>query len=479
MAGWRKQTLGLPQQPSDEGTFDLVVVGGGYSGMGSAISAARLGLKVALIQDRGVLGGNGSSEIRVWSQGGTTLGKYPRLGEIVEEFADNAKSSPGMFEEFGDAKKEAIVRAEKNISLYLNTQVFTAEMRDGRIAAVSARDMSRGAERRFAGRFFADCTGHGTLGFLAGADFDMAEKGHMGMSNMWRWSDTGQPRAFPQTPWALPLMMKDFPYPKNNKAEWFWEGGFNRHPVRDLEYIRDWNLRAAFGAFNAMKNGDGKDQHANARLEWVAYIGGNRESRLLRGDVVLNREDIINNVNYPDGCVPATWSIDLHVPQEQYAVKFPDDPFISKAVFDHRVDKQNGYPVPYRCFYSRNIPNMFMAGRHISVDRGALGSVRVMRTCGMMGEVVGKAASICVQRDCTPRDVYSSHLEELIRLMNLPGRARRATINDLIDPNAPLPEASRNPAPPRRPAEGGSSRAIDIKSIPGLVVDAVQVLPVE
>ncbi len=103
---------------------------------------------------------------------------------------------------------------------------------------------------------------------------------------------------------------------------------------------------------------------------------------------MLTREDIINKVEYPDGCVPTTWSIDLHVPKEQYAKKFPDDPFISKAIFDARVDKRQGYPVPYRCFYSKNIGNLFMAGRDISVDRGALGTVRVMRTCGMMGKVV-------------------------------------------------------------------------------------------
>lgn len=477
MTAWRKMALGLPEKPIEAGTFDLVVVGGGYSGMGAAIAAARLGCTVALIQDRPVLGGNGSSEIRVWSQGGTTLGKYPKLGEIIEEFADSAKSSPGLGEEFGDAKKEEVVRFEKNITLHLNTQAFAAEMKDGKIAAVLTRDMSSSVERRFAGRFFADCTGHGTIGAMAGADFEMAEKGHMGMSNMWRWADTGQEQVFPQTPWALDLKMTDFPYPKNNKAEWFWEGGFNRHPVKDLEYIRDWNLRAVYGAFNAMKNGDGSHQHVNARLEWAAYIGGNRESRLLRGDKILTREDIINNVDYPDGCVPATWSIDLHVPQEQYARKYPEDPFISKAIFDHRVDKANGYPVPYRCFYSRNIPNMFMAGRHISVDRGALGSVRVMRTCGMMGEVVGKAASICIQRNCTPREVYAKYLDELKELMNLPGRARRATLSDPIDLAAPLPPASRNPAAPRRPAvkEGAKSvKSVDIKSLPGLVIDDVE-----
>jgi hypothetical protein len=450
MIPWRKQVLGLPDRPVEAGEFDLVVIGGGYAGMGAAISGARMGCTVALIQDRAVLGGNGSSEVRVWSQGFTTLGKYPKLGEIVEEFADDAKASPGTKEEFGDEKKEAIVRAEPHIKLFLNNQAFAAQTKDGKIVAVIARDVFSGLETRFVGKFFADTTGHGTIGALAGAQFDMSEQGHMGMSNMWRWRDTGQPQTFPQTLWALPLEMKDFPYPNRGLAEWFWEGGFKRHPIDDLEYIRDWNFRAAYGAFNAMKNGDGKDKHANAKLEWMAYIGGNRESRLLRGDLTLTREDILNKVEYPDGCVPTTWSIDLHVPKEQYAQKFPDDPFVSKAIFDARVDKKQGYPVPYRCFYSKNVPNLFMAGRDISVDRGALGTVRVMRTCGMMGEVVGKAASICVKENCNPRDVYQYHLDELKELMNLPGRARRATVDDKIDPNAPLPEVAQHPAPPRQ-----------------------------
>src|SRR5215212_2289275 len=140
MSPWRKKLLGLPDKPVEAGEFDLVVVGGGYAGMGSAISAARLGCKVALIQDRPVLGGNGSSEIRVWSQGYTTLGKYPHLGEIVEEFADSAKASPGTEEEFGDEKKEAIVRSEPNIKLFLNNQAFAVETKDQKVTAVVTRD---------------------------------------------------------------------------------------------------------------------------------------------------------------------------------------------------------------------------------------------------------------------------------------------------------------------------------------------------
>ncbi|MEZ0265626.1 MAG: FAD-dependent oxidoreductase [Phycisphaerae bacterium] len=487
LAAWRKKTLGLPAEPVDAGEFDIVVVGGGYGGMGAAISASRMGCKVALIQDRPVLGGNGSSEIQVWSMGGTTLGKYPKLGEIVEEFADSAKSSPGTIEEYGDEKKEVIVKAEKNIKLFLSTQAFAVEMDGNKIKSVTARNVKTSEELKFRAKLFADTTGHGHIGALAGAEFTMAdgsnkENLHMGMSNMWKWVDAGQPVSFPETPWALQLSLADFPLPKAaqdgkwGKAEWFWEGGFFRHPINDLEYIRDWNLRAAYGAFNTMKNGEGKAKYANAKLAWLAYVGGTRESRLLTGDLVLSREDIVNKVDYDDGFVPTTWSIDLHVPKEQYAKKYPEDPFISRAIFGEGVDKKNGYPVPYRCFYSKNVVNLFMAGRNISVNREALGTIRVMRTGGMMGEIVGKAASICVKHNALPRDVYEKHLPELKELANLPGRARRETVTAQIDENAPLPATeSLQRAKPHRREEGGTAAAgalsIDPAKLAGLVID--------
>ncbi len=117
---------------------------------------------------------------------------------------------------------------------------------------------------RFTGKLFVDCTGHGTIGILAGADHEMEPKGRMGMSNMWRWEEAGAPQSFPETPWALQLEMADFPYPRDFHGQWFWESGFDKDPLGDAEGIRDWNLRAVYGAFNAMKNGDGAEKHPNA-----------------------------------------------------------------------------------------------------------------------------------------------------------------------------------------------------------------------
>jgi hypothetical protein len=203
----------------------------------------------------------------------------------------------------------------------------------------------------------------------------------------------------------------------------------------------------------------------------VAYVGGPRESRRILGDVVLTQDDIVTKREFPDGCVPSTWSIDLHYPKKEYAAKFPDNPFISIAVHDQRVDRTYGYPVPYRCFYSKDIDNLFMAGRCISVTHEALGTVRVMKTCGMMGEVVGKAASVAVKHGTTPRGVYEKHWAEMHELLQLPGKARRATLQSAIDiPPDALPLAAREGPPtgidPRKLArEKGAVVRDDIEAV--------------
>jgi hypothetical protein len=466
----RRKLLGLPNTPPVTPEYDFVVVGGGYSGMGAAISAARQGLKVGLIQNRPVLGGNGSSEVQVWAMGGTRRGLFPHLGEIVEEFADRASNSPAADPaEFDDALKDRVVRAERTLDLFVNTHVFAAEVdAEKRIRSVTALNTKTGKETRFRGKFFCDATGYGSLGAMAGASFMMEDTNFMGMSNMWVMKNTGNPVAWPDTPWALPLGLKDFPLPRPLKpfgkgnvenlagrdpsykpvanpqdflhGEWFWESGFYKDPFKETERIRDWNFRAVYGAVSAMKKLD-PEKYANHALHWLAYIGGPRESRRITGDFVLKGEDMVKGVVHPDGCVPTTWDQDLHYPREQYAAKFPDNPFISRAQFGKHTDRKNGYPVPYRCLYSKDVSNLFVAGRNISVDRAAMGSTRVMRTCGMFGEVAGKAAWICVRHETTPRGVYEKHLDTLKDLMRQPGAARR----DRVEGELVIPANTQKP----------------------------------
>ena len=425
LARLRRDWLGQPARPKEAGQFDLVVVGGGMAGTTTAVSASRSGLKVALIQDRPALGGNNSSEVRVHLGGGINLAPYPALGAVVDELdpkRDTGNAGPAA--NYDDEKKLGVVRAEKNLSLALNTHATRVEMAGARIRAVVAVNVLTGEEVRYTAPLFADCTGDGTIGYLAGADHrygreSRAETGEsyapekadtmvMGTSVMWYSEDAGQAVAFPETPWAL--QFNDASAQNATRGDWDWETGQRHHQVDDFERIRDQGLRAVYGNWAFQKNlSRDKAKYAHLRLAWVAYVGGKRESRRLLGDVILQQQDIEGQRAFPDAVVTATWSIDLHMPEAKHAEQFPGEEFRSVASFG----KKAPYAIPYRCLYSRNIENLFMAGRNISVTHAALGTVRVMRTTGMMGEVVGMAAAVARRHDAAPRAVYTQYLDEL------------------------------------------------------------------
>lgn len=449
----RRELLGLPEQPENGGSFDLVVVGGGIAGTSAALSAARLGLTVALVQDRPLLGGNGSSEVRVWPEGKINQKPYPRIGDVVAELVPdkgpkdgNAKAAAG----YADQRKLTAVRAEPRITLFLEQRVGGVEAKDGVIQSVIAQHIRTARRLSIHGRWFADCTGDGAVGFLAGADYDLTREQHMGASNLWNVEDTGsaaefpkclckdtdpvdtsvvaskKPAPFPRCPWAVQLKDKDFPGRGKSTAQWsnkglnslggwFWESGFDRDPINDVESMRDLNLRAMYGAWDTLKNVD--KLYPNHKLAWAAYIAGKRESRRLLGDVVLTAEDFRKNRVFPDGCFPCTWGIDLHTPAPAYQKGHEGNEFIARATTGTGYKYQGPYWAPYRCLYSRNVKNLFMAGRDISVSHDGLGPVRVMRTCGMMGEVVGMAAALCSRHECSPRDIYAKHLSSLKELM--------------------------------------------------------------
>jgi hypothetical protein len=428
LSAFRKKLLKLTDSPVVAGNFDLVIVGGGMAGTCAAISAARSGLKVALIQNRPVLGGNNSSEVRVHLMGDVDKNHYEKLGRIVRELdnGDPGNGNPDA-KEYGDARKLAIVRGEKNISLFLNTHVYKAETANNKIVAVVGRNIATNQETRFEGKLFADCTGDGTLGSLAGAEFRMGRESRsetgeslapekaddftLGTSNLWASLERDSVTSFPETPWAI--QFSDEYHIDEDKADWQWETGFgNWNTITDAEKIRDHNLRAIYGNWSYLKNHKA-EKYARHELAWVAYIGGKRESRRLMGDHVLTQMDIQDGVMYPDGAVTATWTIDLHFPDEKNSKYFKGEEFFA-ATKHIRVKP---YTIPYRCLYSKNISNLFMAGRDISTTHVAFGSTRVMRTCGMMGEAVGYAAYLCKKYESNPRGVYKDHLKEFIGIL--------------------------------------------------------------
>ena len=419
---FRNKQLGIKAKSAKK--YDFVVVGGGVAGMCAAVAAARDGLKVALINDRPILGGCNSSEIRVHLGGWINLKPYPNIGNMVREFGHTKKGNAKPAENYADEKKQQFVDAENNITLFASTRAIAVEMKGKQIKSVVTKHIETGEELVFEAPLFSDCTGDGTIGYLAGADFRMGreskaehnenqapvkeDKMTMGASVQWYSKKTDSPKSFPEFDYELGFNEKTIQ--KVTMGEWTWETGMNFDQIKDFERVRDYGMAVIFSNWSFLKNHSSvKEKYANRELDWVAYIAGKRESRRLLGDHILTENDVLDNVQYEDASVSTSWSIDLHYPSPSNTKHFPGAEF--KSVSTHKYI--HPYAIPYRCLYSRNIENLFMAGRNISVTHVALGTVRVMRTTAMLGEVVGMAASVCHKNESLPRSVYTKHLEEL------------------------------------------------------------------
>ena len=425
---FRRRCGTLPKGPSDGGEFDLVVVGVGIGGICTAVSAARLGLKVALISDRPVIGGNNSAEIRVHLGGRSEMEPYPALGRMFREFGHSRGGNAQPAENYEDWKKDAIVKAEENITELRNFRAVKVSMDGSRISSVVIRHIENGSELKVSAPLFADCTGDGNLGFMAGADWRMGREGRdefgeplapekgddltMGASVQWYSTETAEESIFPEFSWGPVFNEENF---ENVKlGEWTWETGMNFDQINDFERIRDYGMLVIYANWSYIKNHSSvRSDFARRELGWVAYVAGKRESRRLMGDYVLKQGDVDKQVFHEDASFTTTWHFDLHFPDKVNSSHFPGNEF--KAETKHNPIYP--YAVPYRCLYSRNVDNMFMAGRNISVTHVALGSTRLMRTIGMMGEVVGMAASICKEHGVLPRKVYQTYLPELKELM--------------------------------------------------------------
>jgi hypothetical protein len=414
----------------DGGNYDLVVVGGGYGGMMSAKMASEQGLKVALVQDRPVLGGNNSSEVRVWLYGKTCFDKFPKLGKITNIFDQKVSYIDGIknaAENYEDDRKLKIFEEDKNITLFLNHSLKYSNTVDGKIESITVYNVKTCDYVKLTAPIFVDSTGDGTLGYLSGADYELTNCGHMEQSNFWCVDDMGEEQKFAPCPWAIDLHNVNFVsrpnfngvqyYDEKTTAmqigNWQWGSGFEIDPIKNDEQIRDYNFRAMYGAWDAIKNTD--KALKNYKIVHSSFLSGKRESRRLLGDVVMSSSDLLTSKYYEDGIVGIDFSLDMHRPHHKYYPAYHEGyAFIGLDCADKF---KAPYFMPYRCLYSRNISNLFMAGRDISVTHEALGPVRIMRTIGLMGEVVGYASYLCKKYGTTPRGVYENYLDELLSFM--------------------------------------------------------------
>lgn len=423
LAAWRKTIKAEPNVPPITESYDLVVVGGGIAGCAAAIAAAEEGLKVALIHDRPVLGGNASEEIRVH-----TLGIYGNFERILRKIDTEHYPNGSADAKLDQKKRDDNVRSYENISLFLNYRAFDAKAENSKIKYVDARHTSSGTRIRFTAPRFVDSTGDGWIGYWAGAEFsygresvdtygeEWEEHGElwspkepdnavMGSSVLWGSKEMESEQVFPEVPWAMPVAKE---YAKV-AGEWQWEfSSPDLNQIDDAEEIRDHMLRAIYGSFaNAKKN----PENANRKLEWVSSLVGKRESRRLVGDHIFTFNDAKEGRKFSDGVVIETREVDVHYQTVLEDEKNPD--FISEALFY----KTPEYYIPYRSLYSKNINNLFMAGRNFSCSHAGLGGPRVMRTTGQMGAAVGFAAALCKKYDVNPRELYTGYLDEYLALI--------------------------------------------------------------
>ncbi len=387
---------------------DFVVVGGGLPGTCAAVAAARRGIKVALVQDRPMLGGNASSEIRVWSGGEA---RYDLVRELRGRFM-NRDGNLALC----DARRMRIVADEANIALHMNTRAFGVEKNaDGTIAAVKALDLKRNCVVRFEAPLFCDATGDGWVGYWAGADWKMgreakseydeerapekADGDTLGASLMWTSVAANAPVSF-SAPWAEPHAQGI----EAVNGEWNWEYGIHRDMIADGEAIRDRLLLAIYGAFSLAKK---RPENANRVLDLCPFLLGKRESRRIMGDWVYSEKDVTARRRFEDAIASGSWGIDLHYDNYKKGVDFLTTCY---------GPQYGRYWIPYRSIYSRNVANLFMAGRCFSCTHVGLGGPRVINTLSQLGVAAGEAAAMCRELGETPRGIYTNgHVRKLQR----------------------------------------------------------------
>ncbi len=411
---------------------DLIVTGGGMAGTCAAITAARKGIKVILVQDRPVLGGNASSEVRLWILGATShMGnnnRWAREGGVIDEILienlyRNKEGNAVLFDTILLEK----VTSEPNITLLLNTAVFDLEKKDeATINSIRAFCSQNSTEYILSATLFCDASGDGIVGFRAGASFRMgteskAEFGELfaadeentellGHSMYFYTKRVEAPVKFVPPSFALKNITEIPRYKIISKEDngcryWWLEFGGKTDTIHKTEEIK-WELwKVIYGVWNYIKNSGEFDDVENLTLEWVATIPGKRESRRFEGLYMIRQQDLVEQKNFDDTVAHGGWAMDLHPAEGVYSPQPGCTQWHTKGI----------YQIPYRCFVSKDIDNLFFAGRIISATHVAFGSTRVMATSALGGQAVGMAASVCISRGLKPADLAGGDSIKLLQ----------------------------------------------------------------
>lgn len=405
---------------------EILVAGGGPAGVSAAIAAARSGAKVVLVQDRPVLGGNASSEIRmhivgadgVLGERGRELSVEAREGGLIEEIRlDACISNPQLSPSVFDLILYDKCRREQNLSLYLNTTVSEVAMEGDRIRRVIAKRPSTEDVFEITAALYIDCTGDGSLGAAAGADFrqgreaasefeetlahSTADGKTLGSTLLFMAKRHAEPMPYTAPPWARKFTEEDLRFRPHARpgfesgleyGYWWIEWGGELNTIRDNEIIRDELLAILLGVWDHIKNG-GDHGAENWALDWCGFVPGKRESRRFVGPVLLTEHDILGGSAWEDAIAYGGWPIDTHPPG---GVDASDEQPCTQT----RVPSL--YDIPLRACFSKNVPNLLFAGRNISASHIAFASTRVMATCSVVGQGVGTAAAVCVREGIVP-----------------------------------------------------------------------------
>lgn len=396
------------------------VIGGGLAGLAAAVTAARRGIKTVLIHDRPVLGGNASSEIRMWICGSH---EFMETGFVEELRLENYYRNPQANYSIWDTVLYGKAIEEPNLTLLLNTSCLDAEMNGNRIVSVDAWQLTTYTRYKVQADYFADCSGDSILAEPTGAEYRVgheprsefnesiapvaADRKTMGMSCLLQAREMPTPQKFTPPEWAYRYETDaDLPNRSHNMEEfenyWWIELGGEDDSIHDTEKLRDELLKVALGVWDHIKN-HGDHGAANWTLEWLGFLPGKRESRRYVGDHLLNQHDVESGGRFDDVVAYGGWTMDDHHPG---GFRYPGEPTIFHPA-------PTDFGIPYRSLYSRNIDNLWFAGRNISVTHVALSSTRVMATCACMGEAVGLAVSIAAREQITPRETGRRYIHEL------------------------------------------------------------------